>query len=214
MVVGAVVTAVRRMPFTYALILTIVVVAILSGALHTPAEDSGLVDTYGYGVPSLQEGRVWTFVTGTFLGLAPSMYLAITAITLVGCGLYECVAGTKRVAIVFTASQVGGNLVSAALTWLLSEATSWQWAIDLALELDVGCSAGAFGALAAWTFHVRPRWRAALRLLLFAYLIGMLAVVSLVWDLEHVLAAIIGLVLGPVLARGAPVVAAGRTWHG
>src|SRR4029077_11657193 len=67
-------------------------------------------------------------------------------------------------------------------------------------KLDVGLSAGAFGCALALTAFLVPKWRFRLRVGLFTYLMLFLLYIVLIWDVEHLIAGVLGLVVGPTVA--------------
>ncbi|HEY6532939.1 MAG TPA: DUF2156 domain-containing protein, partial [Acidimicrobiales bacterium] len=69
---------------------------------------------------------------------------------------------------------------------------------------DLGISAGGFALLGALSAVMQPVWRARVRVGVGAYLFAMLLGSGLIWDLEHFLGFLLGVLLGPLLAGRIP----------
>lgn len=195
----AVVGLLRRVPFTVALLGLILVCALVTGTHRRATDGSALLHQVGYGLPALREGRPWTLLTGIFFGLFPLMLVGIAWIVALFVGAYEFRSGTRRAAIVFFVTQIGGAFLAAvAVVWPLT-ATGWSWARHLAAARDVGASAGAYGCAAALTASLPRNLRTPARVALLVFLALQLAVTHRIWDIEHLLAAFLGLGLGVLL---------------
>ena len=118
-------------------------------------------------------------------------------------GWSEWRLGTRRAAIVVVSTQLAGVL-GTSLVLLAVRGTGWEWANRLAETLDVGFSAGALGAVAAASATVAPPWRGRIRLLLVGFVTVALLYIGLLWDVEHFLAVLLGLAMGPVLLGRRP----------
>lgn len=193
----------RRVPFTLALVSTMLVLGIVAQTLWWPLRDRDLLETVAYGLPALQDGRWWTPVSGAFFALVPAQYLPVAGGALLLLGWSELRLGTQHVVAASAAGHLVGVL-GASLVLLLLSLTPWAWADRTAAVLDVGFSAGALGAVAAASATLVPPWRGRLRLVLSLYAALALLYVGLLWDLEHLLAILVGLAIGPVLLGRRP----------
>ncbi|WP_020142819.1 bifunctional lysylphosphatidylglycerol flippase/synthetase MprF [Terracoccus sp. 273MFTsu3.1] len=193
----------RRLPFTIAVVGTMLVLAVATGTLWNALEDRDLVDHVAYGLPALQDGRWWTPVTGAFFALTPGQYLPVAGGALIMVGWSEWRLGTRRVVVAATSTHLAGVLL-ASLFLLVVGGTGWEWAARLAAELDAGFSAGALGAVAAASATLTPPWRGRLRAGLSLYAVVALLYVGRLWDLEHAIGISVGLALGPVLLGRRP----------
>ena len=63
---------VKRLPFTTGYVVITLVLAIALGTLWTPIESKPWYDQVAFGLPSFENGRWWTLVTGAFFALYPS----------------------------------------------------------------------------------------------------------------------------------------------
>ncbi len=195
-------TIARRVPFTLGVLALMLACGLATGTLWRPAADSALLVGVGYGLPALRAGRPWTLVAGIPFALYPWMIATIAGIVALFVGAYEWRGGTTRAVLVFLATQSGGSALAAlAVVWPLASA-GWPLATDWAGRLDVGASAGAYGCAGALTAQLPRRWRGWARGGLLAFLLGQLLVSHRIWDIEHLLAAPLGILLGWLLSRG------------
>jgi len=68
---------VRRLPFTTAVLVAIIVAGLATGTLWDAASDRTWFGHIGYGLPALADGGWWTPLTGSFLALTPVFYLPV-----------------------------------------------------------------------------------------------------------------------------------------
>ncbi|WP_084106282.1 bifunctional lysylphosphatidylglycerol flippase/synthetase MprF [Demequina sp. NBRC 110056] len=193
---------VRSAPGTLALSALILVGGIVSGALWTPAEDSGLLDTWGWGLPAFEEGRWWTILGGVLISPTPWMYPLIIGLFVVGAGFLESRYGFLRMAAVTVGCHIVAVLTVAGILWSL-QGTSLEWAQELGDVLDVGASNMAFGAIGAMTAALPLLWRRRVRLIGILYSIAMILWAGEIWDLTHAVAFAAGLAVGPWAVRRA-----------
>ncbi len=191
-------SAPRRIPFTLAVIAVMLIAAVVTGALWSPLSGSAWWGRIAYGLPALETGRWWTPPTGSFFASIPVQYVPVAGGFLVLVGFAELLLRTRRTVLVVTATQLAGVLGTAAILWI-TRGHGWPWADRTSVELDVGFSAGALGAAAAATAALRTPWRGRLRAGLLVYGVVFFVYVGLLWDLEHLLAIVLGLAIGPRL---------------
>ncbi|WP_147455167.1 hypothetical protein [Saccharothrix australiensis] len=185
---------VRRLPFTTAVVVVMLVVGVATGALWSAAADRPWYPEVAFGVPSLAEGRWWTPVTGSFLAVVPAAYVPMAGTFALFVGAAEWVRGTRYAAVVAVAGQLGAVLLSAALLAVLRW-TGWDWAERTAGTLDVGFSAGSLWVAALLSASAPPPWRSRVRLGLALYVVGSFAFVGTLSDWEHLVAGVAGLVV-------------------
>ncbi|CAN5688651.1 hypothetical protein BH10ACT3_BH10ACT3_02040 [soil metagenome] len=195
---------------TSSIVAAIVVAGVATGALWTSvSEGSELFDRVAYGLPALEDGRVWTFFTGMFFAPQLVLYVPIVLMIVVVASAYERRIGHLQTLVVAIGGQFLAGLITALLLWPFAD-SGWTWAAQLATKLDLGISAGGFALLGALTAVMTPVWRVRFRVGFLAYLIAMLLRSGLLWDVEHLLAFIMGLAVGPLLAGSRPK---WRTFH-
>jgi hypothetical protein len=95
-------------------------------------------------------------------------------------------------------------VVGTAALLLLVRDHGYQWATDLARQVDAGPSAGFLGAAAVASATLRPPWRGRVRVALGAYVFLSAIHLGALADVEHALAVVGGLLLGPVLQGRRP----------
>ncbi|ANY24559.1 bifunctional lysylphosphatidylglycerol flippase/synthetase MprF [Gordonia terrae] len=190
-------TVVRRLPFTIALAVALLVVGATTGSLWGRASDKSWYRDVAFGLPALREGRWWTPVTSAFIEPGPWLYLLALVAVVVGMGWAEWQLGTVRAVLV----GVGGHLISCLLTvvllWLLSsEVTSWRWAEQLADSRGTGVGALVVSAVAVASATVRSPWRLRVRVLLGAIVSVAFLFQGTLASVQYVLAAVIMLIVG------------------
>ncbi len=177
----------RRVPYTAAVVVAMLVLAVATGALWSSVEGSGWYPEVSYGVPSLEAGRWWTFLAGPFFALTPLFYLPMAGSFALLVGFTEARLGTRRTIAITVVAQLA-TTVLAALILLALERTGWAWAERLADTTDVGFSAGALSAGVVLSVTLRPRWRWCLLAGLGGYVAVSILFVGSLADLEHLLA--------------------------
>ncbi|MFT7835697.1 hypothetical protein Q5530_06065 [Saccharothrix sp. BKS2] len=187
---------VRRVPFTTAVVVVMIVVGVVSGALWTAAEDQSWWPEVAYGVPSLAAGRWWTLLTGPFLAIAPWAYGFMVGSFALFAGWCEWRLGTRFTAWYVPVTQLGSVLVAAGLL-AAAGATGWEWASRTTATLDVGFSAGSMAAVAMLTALAPPPWRLRLRVALALYVVTSLLFEGTLADVEHLVAVLAGFAAGP-----------------
>ncbi len=195
---------VRSAPVTFAIVGAVIVVAVASGSLwRTLSDNPELYDAVAYGLPPLHDGRWWTPFTGAFF--VPSLVIHIPVLVLIvaTAGTYERRTGHGRAFVVIIGGQVLAAVLASAFL-LRFESSGWQWASSLATSTDLGMSAGAFAAFGALTATMEAAWRTRVRVTVTAYLVAMVINSGLLWDVEHLLAWLLGLFFGPILVGRAP----------
>jgi lysylphosphatidylglycerol synthetase-like protein (DUF2156 family) len=197
-------TLVRRTPFTSAVVLVMIVSGLATGGLWRAAAEQAWYPWVAYGVPSLTHGRWWTLFSGPFLAVVPPFYLAMTGSFALLVGWAEWRLGTAVAAFTAVVGQLVGILAALGFLILVRDA-GWPWADATSRLLDVGFSAGALAALAMTSATLRPPWRLRLRLALALYVVASAVYLGSLADLEHLVAVLIALLVGPQLVRGRAV---------
>jgi phosphatidylglycerol lysyltransferase len=200
----AVKRAVKRCPATFGIAAAVMLVALVSGSLwRTLGDDPLLYDRVAYGLPPLREGRVWTIVTGAFFVPSFLLYIPVVALLVLAAGLYEKKMGHWRTVVVVLGGQFLATLLTSLFFWPFAT-SGWQWAESLATARDAGISSGGFAVFGALTAVIQPAWRTRIRWAVGGYLIAMVLNSGLLWDVEHLIAWFLGVVLGPVFAGRTP----------
>ncbi|MDE0572111.1 phosphatidylglycerol lysyltransferase domain-containing protein [Demequina sp. B12] len=189
-------SAARTIPVTLAVCVVVLVAGVITGALWQTAEQSGLVDQWGWGEQAFEEGRWWTVLTGMLIAPTPWMYILIIAIFVAGGGYLEKHFGPWRMLAVTVGTHVAAVLTVAGLFWVLRDA-GLPWVDELSGVADVGLSNAGFGALGAVSAAMPLLWRRRVRLIGSVYCLVMILWAAEVWDFTHAAAFFIGLAVGP-----------------
>jgi len=190
-----------RLPFTSAVVLVMIVLALVTGSFWRAAEDAAWYPSVAYGVPSLEAGRWWTLLSGPFFAVVPVFYVAMTGSFAVLVGWAEWRLGTRLATITAVVGQLVGILTALGFLFLV-RGHGWAWADRTAELLDVGFSAGSLAAAAVTSAVLRPPWRLRLRLALGLYVLASAVYLGSLADLEHLVAVGLALAVGPRLVRG------------
>ncbi|EMD27815.1 bifunctional lysylphosphatidylglycerol flippase/synthetase MprF [Amycolatopsis azurea] len=185
----------HRLPFTTLVTLTMLALALATGALWSAAEDRAVYPYIAYGLPSLESGRWWTVLTGPLFAVVPLYYVPMVLSFALFAGFAEWRLGTRRTMAV----TIGGQFVSVlvAVQFLaLSRNSGWEWAERIAGSLDVGFSGGALAAVAVASATLRPPWRLRLRAGLCVYAGIAIIFVGTLADLVHFFALVLALPFG------------------
>ena len=179
----------QRIPATLAVVVLLLAVGILSGGLWVSFADGPGLQTWGYGLPALEQGRWWTPLTGTFLVAHPWVYPLVLA-TFAGMAYLEYRRGSLVALAYFFGGQLFAVLGAALLLWALSP-LGWNWALMQGAALDVGPSGGSFACLAAAISLFVPPWRVRAWLVLLAYVFVTMVFWGTLDDIEHLLAVVL-----------------------
>ncbi len=198
-----VLTLVRRVPFTASVVVLIVVLALTTGTAWSPLEDASWYPDVAFGPPALEAGRWWTLVTGSLFALQPLQYPAILVFFAAPVGLCEWRLGTRLTSAIVVVGQLLGIVLGGLLMIALAH-TGWGWAQRTAADLDVGFSAGALAAAMVVSADLRRPWRGRLRLVVLGYVLTSLTFLGYLYDVEHLVAVLLGLWAGPWLVGRRP----------
>ena len=152
------------------------------------------VQRLGYGWPALEDGRLWTLVTGAVV--VPSLAISLApSFSLVGVVLLEARADHWRTAVAFVGGQLVGVVVALAITWPL-HGSDGAFAHETTDTVDFGFSVGGFAALGLWTAYLSATWRRPLRLAITLYLLGQLLFAGHIYDVSHPIGWLLGITAG------------------
>ncbi|HEU4998034.1 MAG TPA: DUF2156 domain-containing protein [Lapillicoccus sp.] len=186
---------VRRVPYTASIVVVMIVLGLVSQAFWRPISESAWWPNIAYGLPAFEEGKWWTPISGAFFARLPAQYIPVLGGYALMTGFAEWRIGTRWTVIATVAGQLV-SVVGTALILLPFRGGDWAWAVETGRALDVGFSCGAICALVVAAMTLRAPWRARVVVGVFGYCIISLVWVGLVWDVEHVIAAALGLAIG------------------
>ncbi|WP_431278241.1 hypothetical protein [Leifsonia poae] len=164
---AAVFSFIGRVPVTLGLVAVIVAVGFVGQGLWSATEQQPWWSAIAYGLPSFQQGRWWTPLTGTFFVASPLLYIP-TLIGFFWMALLEWKRGSRAAFAYFGAGQLVAILATAAFLYFASM-LPWPWAIELAGSLDVGPSGGTVACFAACVGLFASPWRQRGWLIAFLY---------------------------------------------
>ena len=191
-------------PATFGIVAAVLLVALVSGSLwRTLSANPELYDAVAYGLPPLRDGKWWTPLTGAFFVPSLILYIPVLLLLIGAAATYERRVGHWRAFVVVIVGQAASAALTSAFLFRF-ESSGWQWAVSLSQATDLGISAGGFAAFGALTATMQATWRTRIRVTVTAYLIAMVLSSGLLWDVEHLLAWLLGLFFGPILLGRAP----------
>ena len=190
-----VIAAARRLPVTAAVVVTLLVTGVVFRALWRGTHHEPWFDAVAYGLPALQDGRWWTVLSGPWFGLTPLQHVSLILLVAAGFGVGEWRLGSVRTALVGLGGQVIGVLGAAAVI-VSGDAVGWEWATELSVILDVGCSTAVIAVMAATTATLVSPWRLRARAILYGYVIVSFLFVGSLADLTHLIAFAVFLAVG------------------
>lgn len=184
----------RTFPVTIFLTTALVVVGVLTATVFR-GDHAATLDHIGFDLDALQHGRFWTIPAATFVQTEVGIKWHQALLALVFLGILEYQAGGPRTAAAFALSDWISSPLTVLVLW--GAAAVGSHAADQAIHApSTGSSAAVFGAVvAAAVMLPRP-----LRELAFLGLAGFLAAAfgfqRIGVATPHVIAAVIGLLLG------------------
>ena len=187
--------AARRLPFTAACVVALIVTGIVFKSLWRHATTAPWFDGVAYGLPAIEHGRWWTVVTGPWFGLTPLQHASLILLVALGFGVGEWRMGALRTALAALGGQLIGVLGAFAVI-APGDAVGWAWATELSVVLDVGCSTAVVAVLAAATATLISPWRLRARAILYGYVIVSFLFVGSLADLTHLIAFVVFLLVG------------------
>lgn len=189
---------IRTTPATGAFVTVFVALGIVTGGLWRAIDQAAWYPWFAYGVPSLQDGRWWTILTGMFITADPLTYLVAIVGAAVFGGWVEYRFGTLRASAIFVSGHLIGILGALGIAAALSP-LDWPWAQSLATTLDVGPSCGILACVATATAFMRSPYRLRWRLLLLSWVSIALLYVGQIDDLEHFISTVVFVVVARVM---------------
>ena len=191
---------VKKVPVTTVVVGLILVVGVVTRSLWVPAGESGVIDAYGWGLPTLSAGAWWNIVLGAFVIPVPWMALVILPTVAVGGGYLELKFGAPRMLAAFFVTHVVAVLVVCWVLAVLAPQGVW-WAVELSTVQDVGMSNAGLGAIGAGTAALESSWRRRVRSGLVLYVLASVLFSGALGDLTHFVGLLVGFGIGPLVVR-------------
>jgi phosphatidylglycerol lysyltransferase len=203
---------VRRIPFSIAVALTLVVSAAVTGTMFGPASEQTLEAWAAGVITTFDAAQWWTVVTALLVPQDPFQLVFGVIAALLLLGVAERRMGTWRAIVAFTVSGVIGFAVGTWLQWFGAEVGEW-WATGTSADLTLDPLTGIVGALIASTSFMGALWRRRIRLVTLATILTFVLYDGDSSNAYRLIAAIAGYLLGAVLARDASKLSARRSSH-
>ncbi|MFN3339863.1 MAG: bifunctional lysylphosphatidylglycerol flippase/synthetase MprF [Dietzia sp.] len=192
---GTVALAARRLPVTAIVLAALLVTGVVFETLWRSAHSAPWFEGVAYGVPALEGGRWWTVFAGPWFGITPLQHVSLLVLVAAGIGVGEWRLGSGQTALVAIGGQLIGVL-GAFVVLVPGDAVGWEWASELSVVLDVGCSTAVIAVLAATTATLVSPWRLRARAALYGYVIVSFLFLGRLADLTHLIAFAVFLVVG------------------
>lgn len=188
----------KRAPFTIVLLVVLLAVAIATGPIHGP---SGLLrQLVGLDHGTIARRQWWSLVTADFFVDNLPQLLIVLAAAALGVGLAERLMGSRRVLIAFLVTGVAASVIGLGFQQLgLLAGEYWSSSVRTFVTLDP--LSPIFGALAAASAFASLLWRRRIRVVVLATSLIFLLYSGQPSDLYRLIAVLVGLLLGTILAR-------------
>jgi len=155
-----------------------------------------LVGTFGLSWPDLRHAEVWRVLSSSLISPRAGVVWSNLLLLAVVLPLAERRFGTARTVLAFFAGDITASAIALVLLRVAAALGSHPAALDLVAR-DVGQSAGAWSVAAALAVATtRPRARVVWIGVVAFVLVGQLVVFHRLFDLQHVIAALVGGGLG------------------
>ncbi|RXZ49248.1 rhomboid family intramembrane serine protease [Agromyces fucosus] len=203
---------IRRVPFSIAVAVLLVVTALVTGTFFGAASDE-TATTWAAGVITTVDGRQWwTVATALVIPFDPFQLVFGVLAALVLLGVAERRMGTWRTIVAFLVTGAIGVAVGTLLQWVGSLAGEW-WATGTAADLTLDPLTGIVGALMTATAFMGRLWRRRIRVVTIAFILVFVLYDGDSSNAYRLVAAIAGYLLGAVLTRDASTLSAKRSSH-
>ena len=195
-------TWMRRRPFTVAVVLIVVGGAIAFGALR--GNFTGNLSSVVFLDPgSARHWNWWSLLTSIVLVRDIPQLILVIAAAVVGLGYAERLIGTWRTVVAFIVTGVLGTLIG-LLIQFLAQATGSFWSAAIHSFVIVDPLTPIGGALGWASASAGPLWRRRIRIIIVAGNVMLFLYTGHPAYLYGLVGALVGVVIGAVLARHQP----------
>ncbi len=203
---------IRRVPFSIALAVLLIVTAIATGTFFGAASHE-TASTWAAGVTTtIDGGRWWTVATALVIPFDPFQLVFGVLAAVLLLGVAERRMGTWRTIVAFLVTGCLGVAIGTGLQWVGSLAGEW-WAAGTAADLTLDPLAGIVGALITATAFMGMLWRRRIRVITLAFILVFVLYDGDSSNAYRLAAAIVGLFLGALLTRDSSTLSAKRSSH-
>lgn len=208
----AIAAFIRRVPFSIALAVLLVVTAIVTGTAMGPATDATAQAWAAGVITTIDAGRWWTVATALVIPFDPFQLVFGVIASIVLLGVAERRMGTWRAVVAFVVTGLIGVALGIVLQWLGSLAGEW-WAAGTAEDLTLDPLAGIVGALITATAFMGVLWRRRIRIVTFSTILVFVLYDGDSSNAYRLIAAVAGLFLGALLTGDPSTLRARRSSH-
>jgi len=192
------VRAVRRVPFTVALLVILLAVAIATGPINGP---SGLVRAVvGLDLGTISRHEWWSLVTADFFVDNLAQLLTVLVAAAFGVGTAERLMGTRRAILAFVVTGVVASVIGLGVQALGVFAGEY-WSNTVRALVTFDPLSPIFGASATASAYASVLWRRRIRIILLASSVVFVLYSGQPADFYRLLAVAVGLLLGAILTR-------------
>lgn len=179
----------------------------------TPSWRSSLRAAAGFGYEEVvTDGHWWTLLTGALGADGTIGIVAFLLIGIPGLVVAERRLGAGRTLLAFVSTAVLGNALAIGIQ-LVGTLGGELWSGEVARIVAFDPLVGVVGALTASSAFHGPLWRRRIRALVVVGALIVLLYSGMPQDLARLLAALVGVLLGTMLAGGGPLVRRVRSSH-
>ncbi|KQM60598.1 bifunctional lysylphosphatidylglycerol flippase/synthetase MprF [Agreia sp. Leaf210] len=202
----------RTVPLSVGFAALLIITSIVTGTIGDFVYSDPAEETWGAGVATASNGQWWTFVTALVIPGDPAQLVAGVLLSLVLLGTAERAMGARRVIASFLVTGVLGLVVGVFFQWIGSLAGEW-WAAGTSLDLTLDPLTPIVGSLLTASAFLSALWRRRVRIVTFSILLMFVLYDGDSSNSYRLSAAVLGLVLGRLLARRGEPVAPQRSSH-
>lgn len=185
--------ALARYPFTASMLTFALWLSVATALDHRVQRV--LVGTFGLSQPDLRHLELWRVLTSSLVSPRAGFVWSNLVLLVAVLPIAERRFGSRRTATAFFAGDIVASLLALAVLQTAGMLGNHAATADLVLR-DTGQSAGAWALAAALAVTVaHPRARLAWSLAVAVVLLGQLAAFQRLFDLQHVVAALVGVIL-------------------
>jgi lysylphosphatidylglycerol synthetase-like protein (DUF2156 family) len=211
MVAAAVIRFLRARPVALALTAVTLLCGVLAGA-PTGGPGPAVRRLVALDPDGLLHRGGAALLTSVLVANGPAELVLVLAALVLGVGACERLLGHRRTALAWLVTAVLGGLGGTGLQ-ALGLLARGAWATPPITTLVLHPETPVLGVLLAASAYAGPLWRRRIRLIGFTALVVLLLYSGQPEDLDHLAGAVVGLLLGLLLARGRPRRAFARSSH-
>ncbi|GAA1516674.1 lysylphosphatidylglycerol synthetase-like protein (DUF2156 family) [Agromyces terreus] len=202
----------RRIPFSIAVALTLVVTAAVTGTMFGLASEATLEAWAAGVITTFDGGQWWTVFTALVIPQDPFQLVFGVIAALLLLGVAERRMGTWRAIVAFAVTGAIGVALGTWLQWFGAEVGEW-WATGTSADLTLDPLTGVVGALIASTSFMGALWRRRIRLVTLAAILTFVLYDGDSSNAYRLIAAVAGYLLGALLAGDASKLSVRRSSH-